>query len=106
MRNDRGSPSLYRVDDGLESGSPPAVAPHATPPVTAGPQPPTRPGGPHWVLSRMRQIGMILAFDLLGPLLTFSLLRSGAYLIEVAGRLVVVETTSTEIALLVSKLVP
>jgi hypothetical protein len=29
-----------------------------------------------------------------------------AYLIEVAGRLVVVETTSTEIALLVSKLVP
>jgi hypothetical protein len=54
----------------------------------------------------MRQIGMILAFDLLGPLLTFSLLRSGAYLIEVAGRLVVVETTSTEIALLVSKLVP
>jgi hypothetical protein len=45
--------------------------------VTAGPQPPTRPERPHWVLSRMRQIGMILAFDLVGPLLAFSLLRSG-----------------------------
>jgi hypothetical protein len=45
------------------------------PAVTVGPPPPpsaTR----HWLLSRVRQIMMMLVFDLGGPLLTFSLLRS------------------------------
>jgi hypothetical protein len=37
-------------------------------------QPPTR---PHWLLSRVRQLAMIVVFDLAGPLLAFSLLRSG-----------------------------
>ena len=57
----------------------PHAAADPAPTVTAGPppQPPTRPVGPHWLLSRVRQIGMILAFDLVGPLLAFSLLRSG-----------------------------
>jgi hypothetical protein len=43
--------------------------------VTAGPppQPPTRPHGP---LTRVRQVVMILVFDLGGPLLVYSLLRS------------------------------
>jgi hypothetical protein len=64
------------VDDGLESGSPPAIASTSAPDVTAGaPQPP--PTGPHWLLSRVRQLGMILVFDLAGPLLAYSLLRSG-----------------------------
>jgi len=45
------------VDDGLESGSPPQR--------------------PYWLLSRVRQLAMILVFDLAGPLLAFSLLRSG-----------------------------
>jgi hypothetical protein len=44
--------------------------------VTAGPpQPP--PPRRHWLLGRLRQIVMMLVFDLGGPLLTFSLLRSG-----------------------------
>jgi hypothetical protein len=34
------------------------------------------PTGRHWLLSRVRQIAMMLVFDLGGPLLTFSLLRS------------------------------
>jgi hypothetical protein len=43
--------------------------------VTAG-APEQAPARPHWLLSRVRQIAMILVFDLGGPLLTFSLLRS------------------------------
>jgi hypothetical protein len=35
------------------------------------------PAGPHWLLSRVRQLAMILVFDLVGPLVAFSLLRSG-----------------------------
>jgi hypothetical protein len=48
--------------------------------MTVGP-PPTPPGTPepqprHWLRNRVRQIAMILVFDLIGPLVTFSLLRS------------------------------
>jgi hypothetical protein len=39
------------------------------------PQPPA--AGRHWLLGRVRQIVMMLVFDLGAPLLTFSLLRSG-----------------------------
>ena len=49
--------------------------------MTVGPSQPTPPGTPdlqppHWLRSRVRQIAMILVFDLIGPLVTFSLLRS------------------------------
>jgi hypothetical protein len=41
--------------------------------VTVGqPQPPQR----HWILGRVRQIAMILVFDLAGPLIAYSLLHS------------------------------
>ena len=50
--------------------------------MTAGPPPhlptPTgEPPGRHWLLGRVRQIAMMLVFDLGGPLICFSLLRSG-----------------------------
>src|SRR3984957_8092687 len=79
-------PSLDQVDDGLESGRPPAVTPSAAPDpapaVTTGPPspppppPPPPPPRPHSPLPRVRQIAMILVFDLGGPLLVYSLLRS------------------------------
>jgi hypothetical protein len=70
----------------------PNAAPVPAPPQTTGLPSPTRPLGPHWLLSRVRQIGMILVFDLIGPLLTFSLLRSGG--------------TSTVAALIISGIFP
>jgi hypothetical protein len=53
----------------------PVTTADTTPLSTAGapPQPPT---GPRWLLGRIRQIAMMLVFDLGGPLLTFSLLRA------------------------------
>jgi hypothetical protein len=46
--------------------------------MTVGPPPPGTPDPQprHWLRSRVRQIAMILVFDLIGPLVTFSLLRS------------------------------
>ena len=43
--------------------------------MTAG-SPPRRPTRPHEPLTRVRQIAMILVFDLGGPLLAYTLLRS------------------------------
>jgi hypothetical protein len=69
------------VDDGLESRRSSAVAhcaaPDPAPDVTAGPPPsqPHRPQ-PYGVLTRARQIALILVFDLGGPLLVYSLVRS------------------------------
>ena len=63
------------MDDGLESGSPPAVAPDPAPAVTTG-SPPQRPTRSHEPLTRVRQVAMILVFDLGGPLLAYTLLRS------------------------------
>jgi len=44
--------------------------------VTAGSPPPQRPARPYGPLTRVRQIAMILVFDLGGPLLAYTLLRS------------------------------
>jgi hypothetical protein len=80
------------VDDGPEGGRPPAAPRALTPVVTAGrtrhqppaqqeppaqQQPPQQqPGQWHWILGRVRQLAMILIFDLAGPLIIYSLLRS------------------------------
>jgi hypothetical protein len=38
--------------------------------------PPRPPAAPYWSLSRLRQLAMIVVFDLAGPLAAYSLLRS------------------------------
>jgi hypothetical protein len=59
--------------------------------VTAG-SPPQRPARPHEPLTRVRQIAMILVFDLGGPLLAYTLLRS--------------DGLSTVVALIISGILP
>jgi hypothetical protein len=44
--------------------------------VTADDPPPRPPAAPYWSLSRLRQLAMIVVFDLGGPLAAYSLLRS------------------------------
>jgi fructose-specific phosphotransferase system IIC component len=43
--------------------------------VTAGDRP-RPPAAPYWTLSRLRQLAMIVVFDLGGPLAAYALLRS------------------------------
>jgi intracellular septation protein A len=81
------------VDDGPEGGRPPAATQAPTPVVTDGrtqQQPPAQQepsaqqpppaqqqaGQWHWILGRVRQLAMILIFDLAGPLIIYSVLRS------------------------------
>ena len=60
--------------------------------MTAGSPPPQRPPRPYGPLTRVRQIAMILVFDLGGPLLAYTLLRS--------------EGLSTVAALIISGILP